>query len=185
MKGAFAVAITRRWKMPVMLCSILVATVLCFFLLLAYAQKRPGANSEQIRPRRASEEASAGGRASILRLPNGGDFQKALNGAKCGDTIVLEAGATYQPRGDGYVLPKKPVCSSTDADYITIQTSDLSGISSVGERINPTRHAAAMPKLVGAGGTFVMTAATGAHHYKFIGVEITTVGNRGPYTPDL
>src|ERR1700754_2120396 len=152
----------------------LIVAVLGVVLLLAFAQRQ-----SQDRPRRVSDSASN----SSQKVPAGSDFQQMLNSAKCGDTIVLEAGAVYKPRGDSFELPKKPACTGTDSDYITIQTSNLEGIAAPGERIVPAKHAAAMPKLVGASGNSIIVAAKGAHHYKFIGIEITTAGDN--FTPDL
>src|ERR1044072_9777025 len=53
--------------------------------------------------------------AATIVVPSGGDLQSAINSAAPGDTIVLDAGATY--RGP-FPLPKK----SGDL-YITIQSS--------------------------------------------------------------
>src|SRR5262250_2219130 len=53
-------------------------------------------------------------------VANGSGFQSSLNQAQCGDTIILQAGATYQ---GSFVLQYKGACTGTDADYITIQTS--------------------------------------------------------------
>lgn len=162
-----------RWKTRILIMAAVVVSVFGVVLLLAFAQR------QQDRPRRVSDSASS----STQRIPSGGDLQQALNAAKCGETIVLEAGAVYKPRGDSFELPKKAACTGSDADYITIQTSNLESIAVPGERIVPAKHAAVMPKLVGTSGNFVITAAKGAHHYKFIGIEITTAGNN--FTPDL
>src|SRR5262245_22832774 len=40
----------------------------------------------------------------MIRVPPGGDFQAALNAARLGDVIILQAGATYV---GPFVLPKK------------------------------------------------------------------------------
>src|SRR5262245_14994639 len=64
--------------------------------------------------------------ASTLSVPGGGDLQSALNAAQCGDTVILQAGATYQATGDqGFVFPAKAQCSGTAADMITVRTSNL------------------------------------------------------------
>ena len=124
--------------------------------------------------------------AATLQVPLDGDIQAALNAAQFGDTIILQAGAVYPaPANGSFVLPNKGAGTGTDADYITVQTSNLAGIAATVERINPALHAAAMAKLVGSNGYPVLTANPGAHHYKFIGIEITTSGNPNVYTPDL
>lgn len=103
-------------------------------------------------------------------LRAGQDLQTALQAARFGDTIVLEAGATF--RGP-IVLPSK----AGSGDYITIRTSDLSGISKEGERIKPSSHARAMPKIIAPAGKSALTTNPGAHHYKFVGVEFVTTNS--------
>ncbi|HKY21186.1 MAG TPA: right-handed parallel beta-helix repeat-containing protein [Vicinamibacterales bacterium] len=121
--------------------------------------------------------------AATLTVDSGGDVQAALNAAQCGDTIVLQAGAVFTlPTNAFYTLPRKPSCAGTDADYITITTSNTNGISPEGTRINPAVHAAAMAKIVGSNYPAIQTAP-GAHHYKLVGLEITSSGST--YTPDL
>lgn len=100
-------------------------------------------------------------------LRAGQDLQAALQAARFGDTIVLEAGATF--RGP-IVLPYK----AGIGDYIIIRTSDLSGISKEGERIKPSIHARAMPKIIAPPDKPALTTKPGAHHYKFVGVEFVT-----------
>ncbi|HEX8887610.1 MAG TPA: hypothetical protein VF779_00430, partial [Pyrinomonadaceae bacterium] len=55
--------------------------------------------------------------AGTITVPAGGDFQAALNSAQPGDTIVLQAGASYT---GPFTLPKK---DASAVDYITIRTS--------------------------------------------------------------
>jgi hypothetical protein len=164
---------------------LVMTSVLGSLMLYAFSQKRELGTEQPTRPRRVTEDTTTkASRAGTIRVAAGGDFQRALNSAHCGDTIILEAGAHYSPVGDSFILPKKDRCTGTDADYITIQTSNLGGIAAAGDRIDPAKHAAAMPRLVGNRHS-VLTAAPGAHHFKFIGIEITTTGNRAIYTPDL
>ncbi len=169
------------WKVRLMAVVALGVALLSGFLLFAFAQRRRVDSSEQVRPRRAM---ATQGPTSGNRVGAGGDFQRALDSARCGDTIILEAGAKYSPAGDSFVLPRKDRCTGTDTDYITIKTSNPGGIAADGERIDPAKHAAAMPKLVGNRHS-VLTASPGAHRFKFIGIEITTTGNPAIYTPDL
>src|SRR5215468_11033408 len=111
--------------------------------------------------------------AATIVVPAGGDLQAAINASTFGDTIVLQAGATYQ-RSTGFVLPFKGAGSGTDSDYITIQTSNLSGIAAPNTRLDPSTQISAMPKVISTGGYQVFSTAVGAHHYKLIGLEITT-----------
>ena len=95
----------------------------------------------------------------------GGDLQAALTAAQPGDTITLAAGATF--RGP-VVLPNK-----TGAGWVTIRTSALPALPPPGVRVRPAAHAGAMPKLViGAGQGAVIRTAPGAHHVRFIGIEV-------------
>lgn len=101
------------------------------------------------------------GRTIAVRA--GGNFQRALHAAQPGDVITLAPGAEYQ---GPFTLPAKP-----GAGWITIRTSapDAS-LPPPGTRITPS-YAPVMPVLVSSSGS-VITAAPGAHHYRFIGVEI-------------
>jgi hypothetical protein len=109
-----------------------------------------------------------------MTLKAGDDLQAALKSAKFGDTIVLQAGATFT---GPIILPFKGAGSGTDADYITIRTSELSGISSDGERIKPGLHARAMPKIVAPREKPALGTEPRAHHYRFVGVEFLPAAN--------
>src|ERR1041384_8303473 len=61
--------------------------------------------------------AAVSARAATVNVPAGGDLQAALNSAQPGDTIVLQAGATYV---GPITLPVK-----SGSSYITIQSSAL------------------------------------------------------------
>jgi hypothetical protein len=182
MKVSLLVTQKHRAKIKSLTAALLILSILCVVLILVFAQRQVTTN-QRARPRRVSDQTPAALSSSVLRVGPSGDLQRILNSAKCGDTIVLEAGATYTPKGDGFQLPAKPNCTGTDKDFITIQTSNLAGIPLPNQRINPSIHAAAMPKLVGTNGAFVISAAVGAHHYKLIGIEVTTTGQK--YTSDL
>jgi cellulose synthase/poly-beta-1,6-N-acetylglucosamine synthase-like glycosyltransferase len=102
-------------------------------------------------------QLKTGGRT--IRVPAGGDLQKALDDATAGDRIELEPRATYQ--GPFHLKPKD------GNDWIVISSS--------GELPKPGRpvqrsQAAAMPKLT-SGGDFVVATDPGAHHYRFVGIE--------------
>src|SRR6185295_1307938 len=107
--------------------------LLGIFLLLAVAQIRR--DSPATRERRVSD--------STIQVKAGGDLQAAINNARYGDVIVLEAGATYK---GPITLPFKEGASD---QYITITTSNPGGIAKENERINPQIHAKAMPRIVG------------------------------------
>jgi hypothetical protein len=134
---------------------VLIATVsgvaVFFCLVLVMAQ----------RPRQVQKPGTP------VYLRAGQDLQAALQAARFGDTIILEAGATFKGPID---LPSK----AGTGDYIIIRTSDLSGISKESERIKPSIHARAMPKIIAPPDKSALTTKPGAHHYKFVGVEFVT-----------
>src|SRR5438105_7529495 len=99
-------------------------------------------------------------------VPAGGDFQAALDTARPGDVISLQAGATFTGT---FTLPNKP-----GAGWIYVRTSAPdSALPPPGTRIDPS-YASLMPKIVvgGSQGNYVIQAASGAHHFRFVGVEI-------------
>jgi hypothetical protein len=115
-------------------------------------------------------------RQRITTLKAGDDLQAALRSARFGDTIVLEAGATFT---GPIILPFKGAGSGTGADYITIRTSDLAGIAADGDRIKPALHARALPKIVAPRERAAVGTEPRAHHYKFVGVEFLPASNAG------
>jgi hypothetical protein len=124
---------------------------------------------------------------------NAGDnLQTAINRANCGDTIELQAGATFTGR---FTLPAK---SCDDNHWIIIRTSAPdSALPPEGTRITPcyagvsslparpsfqcSSTANVMAKLVtnaiSQSGPIIF--ASGANHYRFLGLEITRVVGGG------
>jgi len=100
-----------------------------------------------------------------ITVPPGGDFQAALNSAQPGSVIVLTAGATY---AGNFTLPNK-----TGTGWIYIQSSALSSLPAPGTRVSPAQ-ASLMPRLLDTSGNPALQTATAAHHYRFVGIEITT-----------
>jgi hypothetical protein len=77
--------------------------------------------------------------AATLTVNAGGDLQAAINAAQPGDTILLQAGATFT---GPYTLPVKG-----GASFITIRSSAPDGsLPAAGVRIDPS-YAAALPKI--------------------------------------
>lgn len=98
-------------------------------------------------------------------VPAGGDFQAALNSAQPGDTILLEAGATFT---GNFVLPAKDANATS---YITVRSSaDDSTLPPTGVRDDPT-YAAQLPKLRSPNSSPVLATAAYAHHYRIELVE--------------
>jgi len=113
-----------------------------------------------------------------IAVPAGGDLQKALNAAQPGDVVTLQAGATYV---GPFTLPAK-----NGNDWITIRTSASDGsIPSPGTRTDPA-YSGTMPKIVVPYLTTdwptPIQTAPGAHHYRLIGLEVTTAPSMFTYT---
>src|SRR5258705_10816496 len=120
--------------------------------------------------------ARVDGLGSTIAVPAGGDFQAALNVANCGDTIVLQAGASYivaaleQP----FVAKAKGACTGTSADFITIQGSNFSSLPAIFRDFSPAQiNALNLPKLVTKVATPALEFQAGSHHYRLVGIEIT------------
>ncbi len=122
---------------------------------------------------------------NMIAVPKGGDFQQALNSAKCGDTITLQAGAVFTGT---FTVPAQ---TCDDAHWIIVRTSATdSSLPPEGTRISPCyAGVSALPgrpafkctstnnvlaKLqFSAVGSGPLILADGANHYRFIGLEIT------------
>lgn len=128
-------------------------------LFLAVAQRQRDTST---RARRTSD-------SSTIEVKAGGNLQAAIEKARYGDVIVLEAGATF--RGP-IILPFKE--STPDSEqYITITTSNLNGIPAENQRVDPRIHAQAMPKIVAPNSSVAIANDERAHHYKFVGIEFS------------
>jgi hypothetical protein len=135
--------------------------VLLLVLLFGWAQRpRTVTSGQPSFPPAQTSSANA-----IIRVGPKGNLQAALNKAQPGETIVLDAGATYVGH---FVLPKKDGNS-----YVTIQTSRAAELPE-GRRVSP-EQSSLMAKLASSGqGAAAVSTEVGSHHYKFIGVEITS-----------
>jgi hypothetical protein len=116
----------------------------------------------------------------------GDDLEEALDQAACGDTLKLQPGATFTGK---FIFPAK---NCDDAHWIIIRTSApdsklpaegkrltpcFAGVSSLPGR-PPLECASAeniLAKLVfdNKGGAGPIVFASGANHYRFLGIEIT------------
>jgi hypothetical protein len=123
---------------------------------------------------------------------SGGNLQAALNNAKCGDTIHLQAGATFS---GAFKFPYK---DCDDAHWIIVRTSsDDSLLPSAGSRLTPcyagvaslpgrpafncssTRNVLAKLVMNRGGMSGPVVLAPGANHYRLIGLELTRVAGIG------
>lgn len=111
-----------------------------------------------------SAEVVIDGNQTIIRVPAGGDLQAAIDRAKGGDIIELEAGAAYSGRIN---LPVKPI-----NEFITIQTS-AAGRLPADQKVTPAQ-VKLLARITSPGkGEPAVSAENGAHHYRFVGIEFT------------
>jgi hypothetical protein len=90
------------------------------------------------------------------------NLQAALDSAQPGDVLTLQAGATYT--GPFYLSRK------SGDQMIVLQSSAVNVLPREGTRVDSSM-AERMPRLVSPSGA-VLTAEAGAHHYRFVGLEI-------------
>jgi hypothetical protein len=128
---------------------------------------------------------------STIAVNSGGDLQSALNSANCGDTIQLQAGATFS---GVFTFPAK---SCDDNHWIVVRTSaNDSALPAEGTRLTPCYAGVSslpgrpafqcastnnvLAKLVLAGSdNGPVVFALGANHYRLIGLELTRVAGTG------
>jgi hypothetical protein len=123
---------------------------------------------------------------ATIMVPSGGNLQTAINAASCGDTLLLQAGATFTGL---FSIPAK---SCDNAHWITIRTSSPnSALPPEGTRLTPCYAGVAslpgrppftcsstsnvMAKIVynGLSGDGPISFAPGANYYRLVGLEIT------------
>src|SRR5215471_2810810 len=113
---------------------------------------------------------------------NGVTLQNVLNSSvRLGDTVLLTPGATYFS-SSGFTFTDKGSGTGTSTDYITIQPADMTRCPASGTRIDPSIHAAGMPKLISSGPPAIAVNAR-AHHWRFICLEVTN--DQLNYSPAL
>lgn len=128
---------------------------------------------------------------SAISVPAGGDLQAALDNANCGDTIALQAGATFV---GPYTVPAK---ACDDQHWIIIRTNTPdANLPAEGTRMTPCyvgiaslpgrpAFSCTQPQKLLATITYPgassgpITFADGANHYRLLGLEITRVANNG------
>jgi hypothetical protein len=154
---------------------------------LSPAPNRPGFDGPAELPRvyvkSSLADTPAPGR--VIKLKEGSKLNDAINEANCGDTIALQAGATFPGE---FKLPAK----KCDDDHWVIIRTDApdSALPPEGTRITPCYAGVAslpgrpdfhcsstknvMAKIIfTANGSGPFTFLNGANHYRFIGLEVT------------
>ena len=113
-------------------------------------------------PRETIETSTMPPAVRHVRVPAGGDLQRALDTARPGDWIELQRGATYtgpfrlrRIDGDGWIV---------------VTSAPAPGLPAPGSRVGPM-HASQMARLRASSGA-VIVADEGAHHYRLIGLDI-------------
>jgi hypothetical protein len=108
--------------------------------------------------------------AVIVR--NGAELQNALDDAQAGDTIELDAGATFRPPEGSFVLRNRSIPAG---QWIVVRSSsrafDPGGDVPPNRRVTPA-DARLMPKLRTTRALPVVRAAAGAHGYRLVGLDI-------------
>jgi hypothetical protein len=130
------------------------------------------------------KDTPANGKSWMVR--SGQNPQQILDSASCGDTIQLQAGATFT---GNFVMPDK---GCDDSHWIVVRTSAPdSSLPPEGTRVNPcyagvpslpgrprlncasTENVLARIELNGGGSAAAVTFSSGASHYRLTGLEIT------------
>ena len=108
------------------------------------------------------EQTASTGRT--LHVTAGGSFQAALDEARPGDVIILSAGSVFM---GPFHLPRK----SGDS-WILIRTSAPDSVfPAAGRRVGP-KDVPLMPHLQSSSNS-VIIADAGAHHFRFLGIEMS------------
>ena len=102
---------------------------------------------------------------NVITVRRGGNLQAAIDSARPGDTIMLEAGATFS---GAFILPNK-----SGSEFITIRSSAADNeLPASGTRIDPKKFASVLPKIVSnVKGSPAILTASGAHHFRFLALE--------------
>jgi len=107
-----------------------------------------------------SEGQPASSQTVVLR-----DLQQAFNRARPGDIIELEAGGTF---AGNFGFPRKE-----GEGWIYVRSSRHDDLPPPGTRVRP-EQAPLMGRIVSPNQLPALQVAPGAHHVRFVGVEITT-----------
>lgn len=124
------------------------------------------AQLQTARPRRA---AATG--ATSITVKAGGDLQRALDAARPGDEIVLEAGSAFV---GNFVLPIKAGDS-----FVTVRSS-RAGELAEGRRVTPA-DAARMARVATPNSGPAFLAPPNSHHWRLVGLEVTQSGRFDTY----
>src|SRR3954464_6530583 len=114
---------------------------------------------------------SLAARATNWYVQAGQSLQPIIKEALPGDTITLQAGATFV---GNFFLPNK-----SGTSWITIQSSMMSSLPVAGQRVRPSQ-APFMARLMSPNGAATLYVKPGAHNYNLVGLELASLP--GTYT---
>jgi len=155
--------ITRR---PARLPALLIAALTAMAQQAALAAALPAAP-------KTFDSSYAAPSGKTLTVAAGGNLQAALDQAELGDTIVLEAGATFTGK---FKLPNK----TSGSGWIYVVSSKLASLPPAGQRVGPN-DAANMPKIVSKRYDSAVVTVANSHHFRFVGIEFTPVAGAPLY----
>lgn len=105
----------------------------------------------------------------VISVSAGGNLQAAVDSANPGDTISLAAGSTF--------TGPLALRNKSGSGWIYIQSSAYSKLPGPGTRV-AISDAANMAKIVvPSSAVHAITTDTNAHHYRFVGIEISPTSN--------
>jgi hypothetical protein len=116
-------------------------------------------------PRAYLDTTYVPGTGRTVPVPAGADLQKALDDAQPGDTLSLEAGATFK---GNFVPPKK-----TGVGWITVRTSTPDAKLPPPGRRMTAAWSKSLARLMTPNEMPVLVTVPGAHHFRLLGLEIT------------
>jgi hypothetical protein len=139
----------------------------CLFIIMCFALVTPVAALPELPQVFINTEYDLPTGGSTINVDDGGDFQAALDQVQPGDVIILQAGATFQ---GPFTLPEK----DGGGGWIYILSSAHADLPAPGVRVSPA-DAASMPRIVVAEGGSAIQTAPRAHHFRFVGIEVSPV----------
>ena len=167
--------LTLGWKLRVV--AIILPLIALPFLLLARSglAQAPGQLVQPAPPRVFLDTTYATPSGRTIAVASGGDFQAALKAAHPGDVIALTPGAVFT---GNFSLPKK-----AGSGWIVVRSAALDDkLPAPGTRVTPA-FTPAMPKILSPNQNPAVYTESGAHHYRFIGVEFgATAGVKEIYS---
>ena len=105
------------------------------------------------------------GGGEVVKVSPSQNLQTAIDRARPGDVIELEAGKVYEG-------PIKLPAKDGDA-FITIQTSAVAELPE-GKRVGPAQRNLFAKLQTSTAGESVIKTTPGSHHYRFVGIEVST-----------